>query len=497
MPARFDPYIADKYHGKLREIQKIYFKFLADNWNKYDVFVYKGPVGAGKSVCAIATAKWRASLKDAAAVLTPRVMLQDQYTKEFTDVESLKGRSHYSCDDAGDCASHYNVCENYCSGCPYTQAKAKIVEDSVGVFNFLSYMFGSYTAHTLIIDEAHNAFEIVSEMYTKYIYRCVEDYGNINTIGEAMIYLEKKQTGLVMKLDQLRNSQGDEDEIIVLSKEIRHNKLMIAGVQKSPKDFFFEKRMLMYRGKETEALRLQPITLNNLSSLLFQGCSKIILMSGTINEMDIEKLGLQNKRIGYIEGPSPIPAANRPVVYKPVANMAYKHQQVAMPILATEILATADKEPGKGVIHTTYDVAAKLRPMLDGNPRFLFHDKNNKDAVYKRFRESDESLILVASGMAEGIDLPGDAGRWQVITKIHYPSLADGVMMYYKDKEKNYYSWLTVRTLVQQCGRISRGPDDYGKTYIFDTCFENLYKFNKKLFPSYFHEGLIFTHRKS
>ena len=133
-------------------------------------------------------------------------------------------------------------------------------------------MFGQYQAHTLILDEAHNAFDSISELFTKYVYRSEEDYGDINTIGETLIYLEKQQARIAIQLDLLRKSKGDAEDIAALAKELRHNTMMASGVQNSPKDFFFEKRMVMYRGKETEALRLQPTTLNSLSGMLFSKC---------------------------------------------------------------------------------------------------------------------------------------------------------------------------------------------------------------------------------
>jgi Rad3-related DNA helicase len=344
----------------------------------------------------------------------------------------------------------------------------------------------------LIIDEAHNTFDAVSEMYTKYIYKCVENYGDVETLGDAIVYLEKKCVVLKTELADIIGDPDHRDRIVEIKKEVEHNYRMISGVQESPKDFFFERVETTYRGKKTEALRLQPLTLNSVGKFLFGNSSKIILMSGTINGIDIKKLGLHKRKVLEVHGQSPIPSERCPVIYEPTANMAFANQHVAIPKLAERILQLAESNQGKGLLHTTYAIAEKLKPYLSSDDRFLFHSKETKDAVYTKFRSSDKSYILVASGMAEGIDLPYEAGRWQIITKIQYPSLADNLMMYIKNNEKDLYAWMTVRTLVQQCGRICRTPEDYGVTYILDTCFENLYKFNKKLFPQYFKERVKF-----
>jgi hypothetical protein len=451
---------------------------------------------SGKSLLATTVAEWRKDVGEKTAILTPRVMLQDQYTEEFSHISSLKGRARYICPEFGDCDRGYQLCESYCAGCPYAETRDKITQDKIGIFNFYSYIFGKYKANTLIIDEAHNTFDSISEIYTKYIYRCVEDYGDINTIGEAIIYLERKANDLE-DLKVVLKESDDKEEYLKVSKELAHIYNMIDGVQASPKDFFFEKLITTHRGVKTEALRLQPITLNSLGNILFGMDTKVVLMSGTINNIDLRKLGLHTRRVLTIEEPSPIPVANRPVVYEPVANMAFKHQDASLPMLARRILDLAKTEQGKGVIHATYDLALKLQPYLESNQRFLFHTNKNKEAVYKKFRASKDPLILVAAGMAEGIDLPYDASRWQVITKVQYPSLADSLMAYFKDKEPDLYAWLTIRTIVQQCGRVCRGPDDFGITYIFDTCFENLFKFNKRLFPAYFKDSVTFRIRKS
>lgn len=449
---------------------------------------------SGKSVCSTSLAKWRKSLEDNVAIITPKVMLQDQYSDEFPSIGCLKGRARYTCNDSleGNCDSHFQVEESYCPGCPYKETRDAINREGLGIFNFYSYMLGSFEADTLIIDEAHNTFDAVSEMYTKYIYKCVEKYKNIETLGDAIIFLENKCMLLRAELAEIVGDPDYKARIVEIKKEIEHNYRMIAGVQESPKDFFFEKVETTYRGKKTEALRLQPLTLNSIGRFLFGNSSKIILMSGTINSIDIRKLGLGNRKVLEVHGQSPIPRERRPIIYEPAANMAFANQHIAIPKLAERIKELAASNQEKGLVHTTYAIAEKLKPYLSDDDRFLFHSKENKDAVYAKFRSSDKPYILVASGMAEGIDLPYEAGRWQIITKIQYPSLADNLMMYVKNNEKDLYAWMTVRTLVQQCGRICRTPEDYGVTYILDTCFENLYKFNKKLFPQYFKESVQF-----
>ena len=116
----------------------------------------------------------------------------------------------------------------------------------------------------------------------------------------------------------------------------------------------------------------------------------------------------------------------------------------------------------------------------------MFHDKDTKTKIYQGFRESTEPKVLVASGMYEGVDLPYDAGRWQVLAKIPYPSLGDPVTKYLANKDPEYYAWETIKQVLQACGRICRRLDDFGETFIIDSNFRRLYTQHRELFPDYF-----------
>lgn len=98
---------------------------------------------------------------------------------------------------------------------------------------------------------------------------------------------------------------------------------------------------------------------------------------------------------------------------------------------------------------------------------------------------------MVGSGMYEGLDLAGDSGRWQVITKVPYPSLEDPVTRYLMEQDEEYYHWETIKQLLQASGRICRKLDDYGVTYVVDSSFRRLYTQSQELFPQYWKDSLI------
>jgi hypothetical protein len=133
----------------------------------------------------------------------------------------------------------------------------------------------------------------------------------------------------------------------------------------------------------------------------------------------------------------------------------------------------------KGLIHITYNLAEKLSMYLD-NSRLIWHTKEDKMRKYKEFRETTEPKVMIASGLYEGIDLAGDDYKWQVITKIPFPSLAEPAIKFKAEKDPVWYHWETLKVLIQACGRICRGPTDSGTTYIIDSSWRNLYDRSKK-----------------
>jgi len=161
----------------------------------------------------------------------------------------------------------------------------------------------------------------------------------------------------------------------------------------------------------------------------------------------------------------------------------------ALPKLAAEILRLAERHAGeRGLIHATYQLAEMLRPHLVGS-RYLFHDKWNKKEQYEKYIKTPGS-ILVACGLYEGINLPDDLGRWQVITKVPWPSLGDPAIKAMAERDEEWYMWQTAKTVIQAAGRICRHENDYGITYCLDSTFLRLYDSGQHLLPQWFKDCL-------
>jgi Rad3-related DNA helicase len=126
----------------------------------------------------------------------------------------------------------------------------------------------------------------------------------------------------------------------------------------------------------------------------------------------------------------------------------------------------------------------------------LFHDQSNKAWALDQFRNAppESGRVLVASGLYEGIDLPYDMARWQLIGKIPYLSLGDARIAAKAKEYPDWYQWEAIKRVIQAAGRIVRTPTDYGVTYISDTSFARLWdqdgRRDNHLFPNFFKSAL-------
>lgn len=439
--------------------------------------------------------------KNAALTLASNNILVDQYLKDYPRLAHLNGKARYWCStnemnlqQKG--AKKLPLCSKDidCPGChKRVSDERKMLAVPWALCNYHTYLamnrigVGKFEGMrrrftTLIVDEAHNLIPLLQELGSvKVWYHKLPDRYKYNLKMQSIYELRKW-------LETIPNeyAYGEEDG------EDRHINLMKFKHAAHSNKYIFKIGEEEYRGELMACIKLLPVDITDEPKLFFGShLNKIVLMSATISPQDIAQLGLYHKKIKYISASSPIPIERRPVVFGPNAlNMSYQFQDKNLPQAAALIKKLALEFPdSKGLIHAPYSLALKLRHLLTG-PRYRFHDQDNKREVYEGFRSSMEHIILVASGMYEGVDLPYDAGHFQAIVKMPYPSLADPAIAFKAEQDKKWYAWETIKLVQQACGRICRGPDDFGATFILDNSFERLYNQNQELWPDWFKAGL-------
>jgi Rad3-related DNA helicase len=97
------------------------------------------------------------------------------------------------------------------------------------------------------------------------------------------------------------------------------------------------------------------------------------------------------------------------------------------------------------------------------------------DELIEKFKKSKGPKIMLSPSIYEGVDLPGDHSRYQIIVKAPFPSLAEKRMKYILEHHPNIYNLLTIQKIVQGGGRSVRSMDDYAVTYILDANAQRLF----------------------
>jgi len=445
---------------------------LQSQWNEFEVFVVRVPVAGGKSAIATTLQDWALSHKASASIVVPNNMLREQYTEEFSWLRTLKKQDDYMLTkykmSVKEYMKKYNI-KFGPKGCAYNEDRRMVKRVGTPiVMNYMGYQAHKLFRNVLIVDEAHQLLPVLQGIHATRIWK--HEYGypdGLQSASDILLWLEGKGnvTGKLQTLKAKINSLTPATTIEITSD--------------------------LHRGEMKECIKLSPLNVSGEAPIFWPNkTKKIILMSATINETDVDNMGLGDRSVLYLDAESEIPEERRRVNYIPIGSMSAKNRSKTLPNVITKIQDIVQSNEGrKGFIHATYDIAKQLKPLLDDD-RFIFHNKYNKKAQFTKFLESDpaEGKVFVGSGMAEGIDLKYDLGRFQIITKIPFQSLASPCNRFLASHRPKDYIWMTTKELLQESGRICRTPDDTGETYILDSDFDLWYDRAKefKQIPTWF-----------
>lgn len=466
-------------YKEARPLQQDVLLGLEKHWDQYDVFVIVAPTAAGKSSLARTIMEW----KYGTSVITPTNMLVDQFLQEFPDSNRLHRLDNYYCAEwQQSCAATRARQKAFCKGCFCSQdlSTAKYKKGS-GIYNYYTYMAHRLYRSVLVVDEAHNLIRNIQDKLALRIWQHDARYPQTMQTRDQMKRWLETLSPSKLKLKKYSSLYA------AVTTEAPHY------VVERTKDWFNGKGTNRGEPEERDCIKLHPVDISDALPMFWPAeTEKVILMSATIGPKDIQELGLDSRRVLYMECKSPIPHEQRPVYVDPIISVS-RENMVENSARMGEIIADLAKshQGEKGVIHATYQMAEILRNHLRGD-RYIFHTTDNKRDAFERFTSSAPSsgMVLVASGMYEGIDLVGDLARWQIIAKVPWKSLGDPAIRYKAEQDEDWYRWQTLKDLIQACGRVCRTPTDYGVTYLFDESGYRLLKEGEHLLPQWFREAL-------
>lgn len=532
-----------------REEQKVAFqKFKDEIDNKTDnkFFLYELPTGIGKSVLTMMLSDFlieRYGDNTKIDILTSSKLLQKQYKDEFHFLSNLWGKSEYKCkqlDNAYSCADAVDILsatKQKCTSCKYVVDREIYRESQLSLTNYHMYCtLGKYTqmykdrkAKFLILDEAHELEQIISDMYSfditetiikKYLLgEAVEEsiansLKQTNSIDELYTYikdtllptLEEKISAIMQKISEngelfeldlkINNFKGNSEDSYMLEviKMVSDGSTFNGKLQQFINDYEKNKSNWVLdvstSKKNSYVYSVQPVWASEyIKNLIWDKYDKIILLSGTVLNKDMFCYlnGIDTERCFYHSIESPFPIKNRPIFYIPIGRLSYKSKEETFAEMKPFINKLLTKYKNKkGIIHThSFEFSEKIRESFNMNKRLLFHDNKNKNETLKTHYMTSEPTVLVSPSMTTGIDLQNDRARFQIILKVPYPSLASSKNKTRMSTNSKWYAYKTITTIIQTYGRAVRSNVDYADCIILDECFSDLIRNAHEFIPNY------------
>jgi Rad3-related DNA helicase len=491
------------------------------------LFLVEAPPGVGKSHLGVTLARWSAD----AYLLTSQKLLQDQYEREFGDVvQVVKGRDNYVCERYPDARvpTSLGLCRRprgpLCH-CPYARAKAAALAGPVFCAN--TWYFATLRhwhaeqlprRRLLIIDEAHS---LESQLVNVYAVRftaaemkewfggtlprlpTADDYrpllaphvDRLDAELEMVCRSLEAVRPLDVEPDAVLQMPPSRDEVILLERRDA-----LGGALARMRAFVDEtdtEWIVRYGPDPGASLELMPHGVAaQARAVLTETADITVLLSAYLGPAATvgDVLGFAPDEVRSFAAPSPFPLEQRPIVYRPVGALSRANLAVLEPALFAEIIAIlAAHARDKGLIHVaSYAVARRLianvgeRAPLQARRLIFVESSEAKPAALEQHRASSAPTVLVSPSLREGVDLPDDFLRFQIITKIPYPDLGDPWTAARRARDPRWYAVETAKALVQAYGRSCRHAADHGVTYVLDKQFERFLQHNRPLLPEWF-----------
>ena len=499
----------------------------------YKYIILEAGTGTGKSAVATTLAR----MYDSAYILTMTKQLQAQYCDEF-GFPLVKGRGNFFClqddldstCDVGTCKTTPNSKKFFCKygvgknptldskeafedsfggplfyqsdeHCQYWQQKANSVNSDITLMNYdyaileLNYVKHFGKRNLLILDEAHNIENKLMRsmelnLYNKRLEKDIKKAISQNTLANG------DYKDWIMEIDAIHDHYRDID-----LKDLPKNKAerihstavrlrqLKENLEKEPKNWVID--------PNKDGVSFKPLRVHDYAKdYLFKHGEICLFLSATIlsHKMFSKWLGLNPNEVFHVKVDSPFPPNKRPIELKLAGKMSanrIKHTAPeTLPIL-NKILERHKND--KGLIHTNSYRCQNYIVKNILNSRIISHTSMNRERVLKHFEDSEDPLVLVSPSMSEGVDLPYDKCRFQVIYKVPFPYLGDKQVNLRRKRDQRWYAYKTVMTLMQAYGRGMRAEDDSCSTYILDEDIKMIFKspMYRTLVPEFFKEAIV------
>jgi Rad3-related DNA helicase len=494
-----------------------------------DVVLVRAPTGSGKSLLARAVAGAARTTEEAspaeatgAYYTTPQVSQLDDVAEDdlLDDLNVIRGKRNYDCIlpgeedtpvDRAPCARERGYDCSVKHRCPYFSARAIASSRSIAAMTLAYFMqtAGSEVFRkrdVVVVDEAHGLAEW-AEMYATIDLRpetvpVWDDVGvpDVNAADDAVERAVRFAEQLAGVCERAKDDLLAQAELTP-AEAARRDRLQEL---RSELSWFVED----YRDPESattwvvdqpdgagSSLTVKPLDPERyLHHTVWDRGNRFALLSATIlnKEAFCRGVGLDPSNVALVDVGHTFPLEHRRLYDVTQGKMTYEHRDETLPKVARLVARLMAAHPDeKGIVHAhSYAIQERLAERLDDfgvAARVQTHGKVDRDDALTEWKAADAPDVFLAVKMEEALDLRGDLCRWQVLCKAPYLNTSDSrVARRLEEGQWAWYHRAALRTVIQACGRVVRGPDDYGATYLADSSLLDLFDRARADMPPWF-----------
>ena len=373
----------------------------------------------------------------------------------------------------------------------------KLVDYGFDLNGWLDFLIDLEKTMLMLIGYASLAHSLVKERKIKYGYDSkTKTRARSKTIVSASeLFEDDVSLEIDIKSEYGKDLQINKELLIDIVQDIEKLTRTINNILSSPKNWIVSE--VHKENYDIMRVDLKPLDPSKYIRTIVEKCPKTLIMSATIlNHKSFEKnLGLnsEDNETKFIQIQSDFPVENRPIFPLSIEYLNFSNLQQMD--VKTKISRAIDNimhihSNDKGIIHTSsYEQLNFIKENLSkmNSRRLILTDPEiERDEVIKEHAESRKPTVLISPSLHTGLDLKDHLSRFQIITKVPYPNIADKWTSEKRRINKEWYYWQTALRLVQAYGRSIRSKDDWAKTYVLDSAFNYFVKVNNNILPRWF-----------
>jgi len=398
--------------------------------------------------------------------------------------------------------------------CPYYDQRNKGLVASHSIFNYANFLLflGMKILpkrELLILDEGHQIEDqIIKHLGISITRRTLQKFIPTDLLDDITLdYASKIEDWikLLVDLDQLilNSTSTIRSKTVMMEAEayLQRLNLLIEAITLCPKNWIVtdiqREGIGTVDSNKIKKIEFKPLDVSPYCKWLLEKCSRTLIMSATILDIDTfcRNIGLDRIKVKFIQADSDFPLENRPIYQMDIARLNFNSIRLEttqrMIANAVDMIMLIHKKD-KGIIHTTsYEQIRFIQKYIsnDNRIRLIYTDPERpREEVTSEHFKSTRPTVLISPSLHTGLDLKNQRSRFQILIKVPYPSKGDKWINAKMRRDSLWYNWQTGMKMIQAYGRSVRSKDDWAKTYVLDSYFREFV--NRNVLPDWFTKAI-------